>query len=324
MSFVTQIPPLVTIIGGSGFVGRYVAGALARRGYRLRVVARNPNTAHHLQPLGNVGQIQIVKGNLRDRASIDRAVEGADWVINLVGILHESGAQTFNAVHVEGARMAAEAARDAGARFIQMSAIGADPDSPAAYGTTKARGEDAVFATLTDAIVFRPSIIFGAEDRFFNRFAGMARLSPALPLIGGGHTKFQPVFAGDVGEAFARAIDGQAKSGNIYEFGGPATLTFRQCMELMLRVVSRKRLLISVPWRIAELQGTILGILPKPPLTRDQVRLLKADNVVSPQAAGDGRTLEGLGIQPRAMDAILPTYLWTYRSAGQFTRPHGT
>ncbi|MCO6387287.1 complex I NDUFA9 subunit family protein [Aliihoeflea sp. 40Bstr573] len=323
MTTVTQIPPLVTIIGGSGFVGRYVVRALAKRGYRIRVVSRNPNTAHHLQPLGNVGQIHAVRGNLRNRASIDKAVEGAGWVINLVGILSESGTQTFNAVQAAGARMAAQAARDAGARFIQMSAIGTDANSRSDYARTKAQGEAGVFAVLPDAIVFRPSIIFGPEDGFFNRFAAMARLSPALPMIGGGDTKFQPVYVGDVAEAFARAVDGQVEGGKVYELGGPEALSFRDCMKLMLKIIDRKRLFVPIPWKIAELQGAILGRLPKPLLTRDQVELLKTDNVVSPQAEDEGRTLEGLGIRPQAMEAILPTYLWTYRAAGQFTRPQG-
>ncbi|MDF1601066.1 complex I NDUFA9 subunit family protein [Mesorhizobium sp. YIM 152430] len=323
MTPVTQIPPLVTIIGGSGFVGRYVVRALAKRGYRIRVVSRNPNTAHHLQPLGNVGQIHAVRGNLRNRASIDKAVEGAAWVINLVGILSESGAQTFDAVQAAGARMAAEAARDAGARFIQMSAIGADANSSSDYGRTKAEGEAAAFETLPDAIVFRPSIVFGPEDGFFNRFAAMARLAPALPMIGGGKTMFQPVYVGDVAEAFARAVDGEVAGGKVYELGGPEALSFRDCMKLMLKIVGRKRLFVTIPWKIAEIQGAILGRMPKPLLTRDQVELLKTDNVVSPQATSEGRTLEGLGIRPQAMEAILPTYLWTYRAAGQFTRPQG-
>lgn len=323
MTPVTQMPPLVTIIGGSGFVGRHVVRALAKRGYRIRVVARNPNTAHHLQPLGNVGQIVSVRGNLRDRASIDRAVQGADCVINLVGILHEGGRQTFNAVQAFGARVAAEAARAAGARFIQISAIGADPASASAYARTKAEGEAAVLETLPDAIVFRPSIVFGPEDGFFNRFAAMARLSPALPMIGGGHTMFQPVYVADVAEAIARAVDGKVEGGKVYELGGPSKRSFRDCMAYMLEVIGRKRLFVPVPWSIAEIQGSILGALPRPLLTRDQVELLKTDNVVSSTAEAEGRTLQGLGIEPQAMEAILPTYLWTYRAAGQFTRPQG-
>ncbi len=323
MTPVTQMPPLVTIIGGSGFVGRHVVRALAKRGYRIRVVARNPNTAHHLQPLGNVGQIVSVRGNLRDRASIDRAVQGADCVVNLVGILHEGGRQTFRAVQAFGARVAAEAAQAVGARFIQISAIGADADSSSAYGRTKAEGEAAVFETLPDAIVFRPSIVFGPEDGFFNRFAAMARLSPALPMIGGGHTMFQPVYVADVAEAIARAVDGKVEGGKIYELGGPSKRSFRDCMDYMLEVIGRKRLFVPIPWSVAEIQGSILGSLPKPLLTRDQVEMLKTDNVVSSEAENEGRTIQSLGIEPQAMEAILPTYLWTYRAAGQFTRPQG-
>lgn len=323
MTSVTQMPPLVTIIGGSGFVGRHVVRALAKRGYRIRVVARNPNTAHHLQPLGNVGQIMAVRGNLRDRASIDRAVQGADCVVNLVGILHEGGRQTFSAVQAFGARVVAEAARGVGARFIQISAIGADADSSSAYARTKAEGEAAVFETLPDAIVFRPSIVFGPEDGFFNRFAAMARLSPVLPLIGGGHTMFQPVYVADVAEAIARAVDGKVEGGKVYELGGPSKRSFRDCMDYMLTVVGRKRLFVPIPWSIAEIQGSILGALPGALLTRDQVEMLKTDNVVSSSAEAEGRTIQNLGIEPQAMEAILPTYLWTYRAAGQFTRPQG-
>ncbi|MCO6391683.1 SDR family NAD(P)-dependent oxidoreductase [Aliihoeflea aestuarii] len=323
MTPVTQMPPLITIIGGSGFVGRHVVRALAKRGYRIRVVARNPNTAHHLQPLGNVGQIVSVRGNLRDRASIDRAVQGADCVVNLVGILHEGGRQTFHAVQAFGARVAAEAAQAVGARFIQISAIGADPDSSSSYGRTKAEGEAAVFETLPDATVFRPSIVFGPEDGFFNRFAAMARLSPALPMIGGGHTMFQPVYVADVAEAIARAVDGKVEGGKIYELGGPSKRSFRDCMDYMLEVIGRKRLFVPIPWSVAEIQGSILGSLPKPLLTRDQVEMLKTDNVVSSEAENEGRTIQSLGIEPQAMEAILPTYLWTYRAAGQFTRPQG-
>jgi NADH dehydrogenase len=323
MTTVTQMPSLVTIIGGSGFVGRHVVRALAKRGYRIRVVTRNPNTAHFLQPLGNVGQIVSVRGNLRDRASIDRAVEGSDCVINLVGILAEGGGQTFDAVQAFGARVAAEAARAQGARFIHVSAIGADANSKSDYARTKAEGEAAVFETLPDAIVFRPSIIFGPEDGFFNRFAAMARLSPALPMIGGGHTMFQPVYVADVAEAIARAADGKAEGGKVYELGGPSKRSFRDCMAYMLSVIGRKRFFVPIPWSIAEIQGTILGALPGALLTRDQVEMLKTDNVVSAEAEKEGRTLTGLGVEPQAMEAILPTYLWTYRAAGQFTRPQG-
>ena len=322
MTAVVKVPPLVTVFGGSGFLGRHVVRALARRGYRVRVAVRNPNLAGHLQPLGNVGQIQAVQANLRMRWSVDRAVEGADHVVNLVGILHEGGRQRFDAVQDFGARAVAEAARAAGAKLTHVSAIGADENSSAAYARTKARGEKAVQDTLPDAVIFRPSIIFGPEDGFYNRFAAMARISPALPLIGGGGTKFQPVYVGDVAEAVARSVDGAVVGGRIYELGGPEVKSFRTCLEEMLSIIDRKRLLVSVPWWIARIQGRILGLLPNPLLTVDQVEMLRSDNIVSATADKDGRTLSGLGIAPQAADAILPSYLWQYRPAGQFTRPN--
>ncbi|MBX9454321.1 MAG: complex I NDUFA9 subunit family protein [Mesorhizobium sp.] len=322
MTSVIKVPPLVTVFGGSGFLGRHVVRALAKRGYRVRVAVRNPNLAGHLQPLGNVGQIQAVQANLRVRWSIDRAVQGADHVVNLVGILFESGRQSFNAVQDFGARAVAEAARAEGATLTHVSAIGSDKESPADYARTKARGEQAVLETMPDAVIFRPSIMFGPEDGFFNRFAAMARLSPALPLIGGGHTKFQPVYVADVAEAIARSVEGKVEGGRIYELGGPETMTFKQCMEKMLEVIERKRMLVSVPWGMARLQGSLLGLLPNPLLTRDQVEMLRTDNVVSQAAEQEGRTFAALGIKPQAMDAILPSYLWQYRPAGQFTQPN--
>lgn len=322
MTSVIKVPPLVTVFGGSGFLGRHVVRALAKRGYRVRVAVRNPNLAGHLQPLGNVGQIQAVQANLRVRWSIDRAVQGADHVVNLVGILFESGRQSFDAVQDFGARAVAEAARAEGATLTHVSAIGSDKESPADYARTKARGEQAVLETMPDAVIFRPSIMFGPEDGFFNRFAAMARLSPALPLIGGGHTNFQPVYVADVAEAIVRSIEGKVEGGRIYELGGPETMTFKQCMEKMLEVIERKRMLVSVPWGMARLQGSLLGLLPNPLLTRDQVEMLRTDNVVSQAAEQEGRTFEALGIKPQAMDAILPSYLWQYRPAGQFTQPN--
>lgn len=322
MTSVIKVPPLVTVFGGSGFLGRHVVRALAKRGYRVRVAVRNPNLAGHLQPLGNVGQIQAVQANLRVRWSIDRAVQGADHVVNLVGILFESGRQSFDAVQDFGARAVAEAARAEGAMLTHVSAIGAAADSTAGYARTKARGEQAVLETVKDAVIFRPSIMFGPGDGFFNRFAAMARLSPALPLIGGGHTKFQPVYVADVAEAIARSVEGKVEGGRIYELGGPETMTFKQCMEKMLEVIERKRMLVSVPWGMARLQGSLLGLLPNPLLTRDQVEMLRTDNVVSETAEQEGRTFAALGIKPQAMDAILPSYLWQYRPAGQFTQPN--
>ena len=320
MTEILEIPKLVTVFGGSGFLGRHVVRALAKRGYRIRVATRRPELAGHVQPLGNIGQIQPVQANLRVRWSVDRAVEDADHVVNLVGILFETGRQKFSAVQDFGARAVAESARAAGAGLTHISAIGADAKSPSAYARTKALGEKAVLDTVKDAVVLRPSIVFGPEDQFFNRFANMARYSPALPLIGGGENKFQPVYVGDVAEAVARSVDGQVAGGQAYELGGPDVMTFRQAMEQMLEVVGRDRMLVTVPWWLASMQASILGMLPNPPLTADQLKLLRLDNVVSDAAAKAGRTLDGIGVQPRSTAAILPTYLWTYRAAGQFTR----
>lgn len=317
-----QIPSdrLVTIYGGSGFVGRHLVRALAKRGWRIRVAVRRPDLAGHLQPLGVVGQIQPVQANLRYPDSVARAAEGASAIVNLVGILYESGAQTFDAVQAEGAASVAKAAKAEGARLVQMSAIGADKDSASGYGRSKALGEAAVFAAKRDAIVMRPSIIFGPEDDFFNRFASLARISPFLPLIGGGETKFQPVFVGDVAEALAKAVEGEAKGGEIYELGGPEVKSFRALMELTLQEIGRKRILLPLPFALARLQAFFMELLPKPMLTRDQVTMLQTDNVVSDEAARANRTLEGLGINLTAMRAILPSYLWRYRKAGQFTK----
>lgn len=310
---------LVTVFGGSGFIGRHVVRALARRGYRVRVAVRRPDLAEHVQPLGAVGQIMPVQANLRHRWSVDRAVVGADAVVNLVGILYEAGAQTFDAVQSFGPRAVAEAARAAGIdRVVHLSAIGADAASPAAYGRSKAAGEQAVLETVPQAVILRPSIVFGPEDDFFNRFASMARLSPVLPLVGGGVTKFQPVFVGDVAEMVARAVDGELAPGTVYELGGPEVLSFRQCLETMLKVIRRNRVLVPLPFGIARIQARFLQLLPKPLLTVDQVEMLKVDNVVSEQAEADGRTLKALGIEPRTLAAILPTYLERYREHGQY------
>jgi len=320
MTEILQIPKLVTVFGGSGFVGRHVVRALARRGYQVRVACRRPDLAGHLQPLGNVGQIKAVQANLRVRWSVDRAVDGADHVVNLVGILHETGRQRFHPVQEFGARAVAEAARAAGAGLTHVSAIGADPGSESSYARTKALGEKAVAATVAGSVILRPSIVFGPEDGFFNLFANLARFSPALPLIGGGKTRFQPVYVGDVAEAVARSVDGKVAGGRTYELGGPQVLSFRECLELMLEVIERKRVLVPLPWSLAYLQASVLGLLPNPLLTTDQVTLLRSDNVVSAEVQAENRTLAAIGIQPQSAAAILPSYLWRYRPAGQFTR----
>jgi len=318
MNAPTPIDQLVTVFGGSGFLGRHVVRALCKRGYRIRVAVRRPELAGHLQPLGRVGQIHAVQANLRYPASVESAVRDADVVINLVGILYPSGQQSFETVQAAGAGAVAQAAATHGARLIHVSSISADADSPSAYARSKAEAEKLVFAAVRDAIIFRPSIVFGPEDDFFNKFGAMARLAPALPLIGGGHTRFQPVFAGDVATAIADAVDGKVKAGTIYELGGPEVRTFKELMEFVLATTERRRLLVPIPFGIAKVMGSVLQLLPKPMLTRDQVELLQADCVVSDAAAGEGRTLQGLGISPVSMETIVPSYLWRFRRTGQF------
>ena len=312
---------LITVFGGSGFVGRHVVRALAQRGWRVRVAVRRPDLAGHLQPMGNVGQVMPVQANLRYPESVAQALRGADGVVNLVGILYETGRQSFDKVQAEGPGTVAAAAKRAGIeQLVHVSALGADANSEAAYSRSKAAGEAAVLSHVPGAVVLRPSIVFGPEDNFFNQFAGLARILPALPLIGGGATRFQPVFVGDVAEAAALALEGKARPGAVYELGGPSVKTFREILEFILKETNRKRALIPVPFRIAEIQGRILGMLPKPLLTRDQVLLLKSDNVVSEEAVREGRTLQGLGITPDSVESVVPTYLYRFRPAGQFDR----
>ena len=321
MTAKSKLETLVTVFGGSGFLGRHVVRALARRQYRIRVAVRRPELAGFLRPMGRVGQIHAVQANLRYPQSVAAAVRDADVVINLVGILFERGRQRFDAVQAEGAEAVALAAKAAGAPLVHVSAIGADESSPSLYARSKAEGERWVLAALPEATIMRPSIVFGPEDDFFNRFAALARLAPALPLPGGGHTRFQPVFAGDVAEAIAKAVDGDTKPGAIYELGGPDVRTFKELMEFTLATIQRRRLLVPVPFALLKLQATLLQFLPKPPLTPDQVELLKRDNIVSENAKRDGRTLEALGIVPESIAAIVPTYLWRFRKSGQFD-PH--
>lgn len=311
---------LVTIFGGSGFLGRHVVRALAKRGYRIRVAVRRPDLAFHLQPLGRVGQIHPVQANVRYPESVENAAHGSDVIINLVGVLFERGRQRFDSVHTDGAALIARTAARLGVPMIHISAIGADRDSPSLYAQTKALGEAAVLDAMPQAVIFRPSVVFGPEDDFFNRFAALARMSPALPLIGGGHTRFQPVFVGDVARAIAKAVDGGAKPGTIYELGGPEVLTFGELMRFVLTTIERRRLLVPLPFGLARLQASFLQFLPKPPLTPDQVRLLERDNVVSAEAQAQGRTLQALGIEPTSMGAVVPSYLWRFRKSGQFRR----
>jgi NADH dehydrogenase len=299
-----------------------VVRALAKRHYRIRVAVRRPELTGHLQPLGRVGQIHAVQTNLRNGASVEAAARDADVLVNLVGILFERGRQKFDAVHARGAERVALAAKARGARVVHVSAIGADEHSPSAYGRSKAAAERLVLAAAADAIIMRPSIMFGPDDDFFNRFAALARMSPVLPLIGGGLTKFQPVFAGDVATAIADAVDGTVRGGTAYELGGPEVKTFKELMQFMLATIERRRLLVPIPFFAAKLQAGLLQFMPKPLLTPDQVALLRTDNVVSEAARAQGRTLEGLGIRPETIETVVPTYLWRFRKTGQFrSRP---
>lgn len=306
----------VTIFGGSGFIGRYVVARLADRGWTVRVAVRHPRQAQFLKPLGNVGQIVPLRARLQSDAEVTAAVQGADAVINLVGILAEGGAQRFEALQHLGAQRIAEVAAAEGiTRFVQVSAIGADPDAEAEYARTKGLGEAAVRAAVPEAVILRPSIVFGPEDGFFNRFAVMARLAPALPLIGGGMTKFQPVYVGDVADAVVAGLEQSAARGKTFELGGPHVYSFKELLQLLLKTIRRRRLLVPVPWALAYVQGSLLQQLPDPPLTRDQVKLLESDNVV----AADALTLADLGIKaPHSVEVIIPTYLERYRPGGRF------
>ncbi len=306
---------LVTVFGGSGFLGRHAVRALAGAGRRVRVCVRRPNLANYLVPMGRVGQIQLVKTNVLDADAVRAAIHGADAVVNLVGILYQSGHQHFDAVHADAAETIAKAAKTAGVQsLVHVSSAGVDEDSESVYARTKAEGERRVRGAFAETTILRPSLVFGPEDNFFNRFAALARLTPALPLIGGGRTKFQPVFVGDVAAAILKGVQDPATRGKLYELGGPGVYSFKELLELMLRETHRKRLLVPVPFAIGMLKATFLQLLPNPLLTRDQVRLLKTDSVVSPGAL----TLSDLGIEPDSLEAILPSYLWRFRREGQF------
>jgi uncharacterized protein YbjT (DUF2867 family) len=321
LTMASNLETLVTVFGGSGFLGRNVVRALAKREYRIRVAVRRPELAGHLQPLGRVGQIHPVQVNVRYPASVEAAMRDSAVAINLVGTLFESGAQTFDAVQNKGAETIARAAAATGARMVHVSAIGADENAPSAYSRTKAAGEKAVLAALPSATILRPSLLFGPEDQFTNRFAALARISPFLPLIGGGVTRLQPAYVGDVAAAVADAVDGKTKPGGAYELGGPEVLTMREIMETILAITERKRMLVSLPFELARMQALFLQFAPGPfKLTPDQVAMLQSDNVVSDAAKAAGLTLEGLGITPESMQAIAPQYLWRFRAAGQFQR----
>ena len=315
----SNLDTLVTVFGGSGFLGRHVVRALAKRDYRIRVAVRRPELAGFLQPLGRVGQIHAVQANLRYPASVEAAMRESHAAVNLVGILAESGPQTFDAVQGKGAGAVAKAAAAALATMVHVSAIGADENSPAAYARAKAAGEKAVLAAVPSATILRPSVVFGPEDAFTNRFAALAQISPMLPLIGGGLTKLQPVYVGDVATAVADAVDGKTKPGATYELGGPEVLTMREIMEIILATIERKRMLVSLPFGLAKLHALFLQFAPGAfKLTPDQVALLQSDNVVSDAAKAADLTLEGMGITPASLEAIVPQYLWRFRKAGQF------
>jgi NADH dehydrogenase len=318
---------LVTVFGGSGFVGRHVVRALAREGWRVRIACRRPDLAFFLQPLGGPGQITAVQANLRHPESITAALRGADAAVNLVGILAEKGRQKFATVQAQGARSVAEAAKAAGiAQYVHISAIGADPNSTSAYARSKAAGEDAVREAVPTGVIIRPSIIFGPEDDFFNRFAAMARFFPIIPIVGA-DTKFQPVYVGDVAQAVALALDGKATPGAIYELGGPEVKSFAELIDYVLAVTQRQRRVVKLSFRTGKFVAAVtqffskltLGLFPKLlTMTGDQVELLRHDNVVSAAAKAEGRTLEGLGITPHAIEAIVPSYLYRYRKTGQY------
>ncbi|SFE52100.1 complex I NDUFA9 subunit family protein [Roseivivax sediminis] len=312
---------LVTIYGGSGFIGRYIARRMAQEGWRVRVAVRRPNDAIWVRPYGVVGQVEPVFCNIRDDGSVRDVMRGADAVVNCVGLLAEIGKNTFESVQKDGAARVARIASELEVpQLVQISAIGADADSPSEYARTKAAGENAVLDVYPRAIILRPSVVFGPEDDFFNRFAGMSKMAPILPVVGA-ETRFQPVYADDVARAAVKGVLGQAKPG-IYELGGPDSSTFRDLMKQMLKIIRRRRLILNVPFAVAGVMGRAFDLLQKvsfdmidPVLTRDQVANLRRDNVVS----GETMTFDDLGIEPVSLEAVLPDYLWRFRPSGQYT-----
>ncbi|WP_170426413.1 complex I NDUFA9 subunit family protein [Ruegeria arenilitoris] len=312
---------MVTIYGGSGFVGRYIARRMASEGWRVRVAVRRPNEAMFVKTYGVVGQVEPILCNIRDDASVAAAMHGADAVVNCVGVLNELGKNAFDAVQADGAERIARLAAEQGIeRMVHISAIGADAESDSQYSQTKAQGEAGVLPHMPDAIILRPSVIFGTEDQFFNRFAGMTRMGPFLPLVGA-ETKFQPVYVDDVAKAAVQGVQGQAKPG-IYELGGPEVKTFRALMQQMLEVIHRRRVIIGMPFFVARIMAGVLDILkfvsfqlfPNNILTRDQLKNLRRDNVVSADAKG----FADLGIEPATLESVLPDYLWKFRPSGQY------
>jgi uncharacterized protein YbjT (DUF2867 family) len=306
----------VTVFGASGFIGRYVVQRLGEHGLRVAAAVRNPERAGVLRPMGDVGQIAPIRADVTNEAEVRAAMAGADAVINLVGILYEGGRQRFEAVHRDAPARIGRLAKELGVRrIVHVSALGADPGSGALYARSKAEGEKGLREAFPAAVIHRPSVVFGPEDAFFNRFAAMVRAFPVLPLIGGGGTRFQPVYVGDVAEAIVKTLLEEEHAGRSYELGGPRIYTFKELLELLQAELGRRRWMISIPWGLAKLEARFLELLPTPPLTRDQVELLKHDNVVSPAAPGFAQ----LGLTPTAVEIILPTYMDRFRKGGWFS-----
>lgn len=315
---------IAVVFGASGFVGRHVVRELASRGWRVRAAVRKPSAANYLKPLGKVGQIEIVQANIRYRPSINMALSGANAVVNLVGTFDTFGQNDMEELHAAGARNIAEMATKAGIeQIVHISAIGANPRGDAEYARTKAQGEEAFREYAPSAVILRPSVIFGPQDELFNRFGAMAQIAPALPLIGGGKTRFQPVYVDDVADAVAEALENPEHRGRVFELGGPEIVTFKEMMELLLAMIGRKRLLLPLPFAMAGIMGSVGGVVSRlpfieAPITTDQVKMLKTDNIVGLTNEPVG-TLEDLGIQPETMESILPTYLYKFRKQGQFS-----
>jgi len=303
---------LVTIFGGAGFIGRYLVRELAQKGWRVRIISRSPGLCGHMQPLGDVGQIVAQAIDTKDEAALTRLLSDSEAVVNLVGILHETSRQTFDEIHGALPGRIARAAAAAGVgRVVHVSAIGANADSSSAYARSKAAGEAAVRDAFQRAVILRPSIVIGPEDDFFNRFASMARMLPALPLIGGGRTRFQPIYVGDVAKAIMASLDDGKAFGRTFELGGPKVYSFEALLRYLLSVIGRKRFLIDLPWGLAAIQARLFELLPTPPLTRDQIELLKTDNVVG----DDMPNLADLDLAPTPIEMIAPTYLTRHRIA---------
>jgi NADH dehydrogenase len=321
-----MVEKLVTVFGGSGFLGRHIVRRLAKDGYRIIVAVRHPTEAYFLPPDGDVGQIAILKCDIRNEAEVKRAVARADTVVNLVGILRPGSGRSFEDIHVEGAGIVARVAKSAGVkRLVQISSIGADLESKSAYARSKAAGEAIVRTEFPGATILRPSIVFGPEDHFFNRFASLMRLAQfVFPMFGGGRTKFQPVYVGDVARAVAAALRSESAVGKVYELGGPVTSSFKELLQFIAVTTERKPLFVPIPFWMLNLGAMLTGWLPGAPITYDQAKLLRIDNVVkSGRDASTVGTFADLGVEPTAVEAVVPSYLWTYRPTGQYAEARG-